>query len=695
MPGWFRTWFPAMMACLMAGSTATLRAVELPPGFTAETLVTGINAATAVAVAPDGRVLCAEQTGALRIWKQDRLLPQPALDLSERLDTFWERGLVGFTLDPDFPRSPYMYVVYVAKAPYTHHVVSRFAFLGDTADPASERILLEGDDQKKLGGGVPAGHQGGPICFGADGCLYVGLGEQTHGAAAPRLTTLQGKILRLHPDGTIPTDNPFFNQVSGKYRAIWAIGIRNPFGLALEPGTGRLFETEVGASAFEEVNIIRRGGHYGWPTAEGYSNDPKFVSPVYAYPPTLGRSVCGALFYPATLSGPGRPFPEPWRGRFFFADWADHWIKALDPAQPTNVVTFARKLNNPVGLAAAPDGALWVLNRGTIWRDGKDFKPNSGSLVRIRYQPDAPPSKPVETSIPSRLSETGLFTSLQPLRPREGFAAVTLNAPPWQPGVTTHLYVSLPAHGVLGVDGEGEFDFPDGAVVMQHHLLASSGAPFETQVLWFVAPRTARAGAYRWEEDGRDARLVEDGEVGTLPGEDARRWFSPGREFSLDVDQVVMGFRSPLNVRQVQRDGQLQDWVRRGWLEPAWKGKAWSSVPRLTSWSDTGASLEARVRSYLDANCAVCHRPGGLSRGLFDARFQTPLAEQGLLDGTLASGDLGIAGARVVVPGHPERSILLERLKRRDAARMPPIQLHDEGSPLLPVLEDWIRSLGQ
>jgi glucose/arabinose dehydrogenase len=180
-----------------------------------------------------------------------------------------------------------------------HHVLSRFTVNGDVADPASERVMLEGDDQAKLGGFQPGGHQGGPLRFGPDGKLYVGLGEQTAGEPSQRLDTLQGKILRFNADGSIPEDNPFFTQTTGKYRAIWAYGIRNPFGLAVQSETGRMFFTDVGGSAFEEVNELARGANYGWPNAEGPSTNASFRSPLYAYPPVLGRSVCGGVFYPA------------------------------------------------------------------------------------------------------------------------------------------------------------------------------------------------------------------------------------------------------------------------------------------------------------------------------------------------------------------------------------------------------------
>lgn len=126
------------LLCACAG-----RAVEVPLGFTVETLATNLNAPTAFVLVPDGRMLIADQTGPLRVWKSGRLLSTPALDLTGRVDDYWERGLIGATLHPDFPQTPYLYVVYVTKQPFTHHVVSRFTMLGDRADPSSELILLD------------------------------------------------------------------------------------------------------------------------------------------------------------------------------------------------------------------------------------------------------------------------------------------------------------------------------------------------------------------------------------------------------------------------------------------------------------------------------------------------------------------------------------------------------------------------
>jgi len=148
---------------------------ELPDSFSEKIVASGITGATALAVAADGRVFVCEQTGALRVIKEDVLLDKPFLTVS--VDSSWERGLIGVTLHPEFPKTPYVYVCYVAPDPHPHHRVSRFTARGDVAVPDSEVILLVGDDQRKLGGKIPNGHQGGAIRFGQDRKLYIGIGE--------------------------------------------------------------------------------------------------------------------------------------------------------------------------------------------------------------------------------------------------------------------------------------------------------------------------------------------------------------------------------------------------------------------------------------------------------------------------------------------------------------------------------------
>jgi uncharacterized repeat protein (TIGR03806 family) len=385
---------PALWAREAAVSQDSADAVELPEGFSDTVVATGITGATAMAIAPDGRVFVCEQTGTLRVVDKDVLLPEPFVKLT--VDSFWERGLIGVALDPEFAKNHFVYVCYIVPKPYPHHRISRFTGKDNVAVPDSESVLLEGDDQTKLGGAQPAGHQGGHLSFDKDGKLYIGIGEQTAGSPSQNLDTFQGKMLRLNADGSIPRDNPFFEKAKGKYRAIWALGLRNPFAFAVQPGSGRIFINDVGDARLEEINEGAAGANYGWPEAEGPSTNPKFRDPIHAYDRHTGRSITGGAFYnPAKAQ-----FPKEFSGKYFFADFMDNWVRVLDPDHPESVTLFATGLVGPVDLQVAPDGSLYCLCR-KMWVKDENFKPGTGELHRICYSADTDQPAPCVTRQPA------------------------------------------------------------------------------------------------------------------------------------------------------------------------------------------------------------------------------------------------------------------------------------------------------
>ncbi|HJT78912.1 MAG TPA: PQQ-dependent sugar dehydrogenase, partial [Gemmataceae bacterium] len=373
--GW--QWLLAALLVLGAPWAGLAGAAVYPEGFVEQRLVTGLTGATAMAVAPDGRIFVCEQTGALRVVEHDVLLPRPFVTL--KVDSSWERGLLGIAFDPDFAHTHHVYLNYISPDPYPHHRISRFTAAGDVAVPGSEVVLFEGDDQRKLGGGIQNGHQGGAIHFGKDGKLYVAIGDQTAGAPAQDLHTLLGKMLRLNRDGSIPPDNPFYRQTTGKYRAIWALGLRNPFTFAVQPGTGRIFINDVGGFN-ETINEGVAGANYGWPTVDrGPTADPRFRGPLYWY---RESSITGGTFYDPPVS----QFPAEYVGKYLFNDFKAGWIKVIDPDHPGHVSDFAKDVGtrNVVGLEVEADGSLLLLGRDA-WVIDKDFRPHTGALYRVRY----------------------------------------------------------------------------------------------------------------------------------------------------------------------------------------------------------------------------------------------------------------------------------------------------------------------
>ncbi|HMJ11117.1 MAG TPA: PQQ-dependent sugar dehydrogenase [Polyangiaceae bacterium] len=338
----------------------------VPAGFTQETVASGITNPTAMQFAPDGRLFVCQQNGNLRVIKNGQLLATPFLTVP--VSSVGERGLLGVTFDPNFASNRFVYVYYTATTPAIHNRVSRFTANGDVAAAGSETILLDLNNLSSA-----TNHNGGALHFGNDGKLYIGVGENANGANAQTLNNLLGKILRINSDGSIPTDNPFYNTATGNNRAIWALGLRNPFTFDFQRTTGRMFINDVGQNTWEEINDGISGSNYGWPTTEGNTTDPRFRGPVFVYGHSgsgiTGCSINGGVFYNPSVT----QFPSSYVGKFFFADYCGSWIRVLDPVTRT-AADFATQIPTPVDLKVGPDGALYFLGRG-----------NGGVVGRIRW----------------------------------------------------------------------------------------------------------------------------------------------------------------------------------------------------------------------------------------------------------------------------------------------------------------------
>ena len=215
-------------------------AATLPAGFTETQVAPGLSNPTAMEFAPDGRLFVCEQGGQLRVIKNGGLLATPFLSVT--VDSAGERGLLGIAFDPNFATNNFVYVYYTdAASSPRHNRVSRFTANGDVAVANSEVVIQTLDDLSSA-----TNHNGGAIHFGPDGKLYVAVGENANGANSQTLNNRLGKLLRINSDGSIPTDNPFYNTAAGLNRAIWSLGLRNPYTFAFQRNTGRMFINDVG-----------------------------------------------------------------------------------------------------------------------------------------------------------------------------------------------------------------------------------------------------------------------------------------------------------------------------------------------------------------------------------------------------------------------------------------------------------------
>ena len=355
---------------------ALLATVQVP-GFQDGVYSMGYLAPTSMEFAPDGRLFVTQQGGQLRVHLPTQTSPLGTPFLTVTTNSTGERGLLSVTLDPAFMSNGFVYIYYTATSPAVHNRVSRFKAIdsdagpgyvpGNTFDPNAEgpnvreKVLL---DLNNLGA---TNHNGGAMHFGSDGKLYIAVGENAVPSNSQTLGNLLGKMLRINPDGTIPEDNPFYTQATGNNRAIWALGLRNPYTFAFEPGTGRMFINDVGQSSFEEVNDGVAGSNYGWPNVEGYrTNQPlpnpligTYRDPRLAYPRTVGRTVTGGAFYRPPVPN----FPQQYVGKYFFGDYVDDWIRFIDPnVNRPPIQNFATGASGPVDYEVGPDGALYYLS---------------------------------------------------------------------------------------------------------------------------------------------------------------------------------------------------------------------------------------------------------------------------------------------------------------------------------------------
>jgi aldose sugar dehydrogenase len=317
--------------------------------FGVQVYLTGLEVPWSLAFAPDGRLFLTERTGRVRIVQNGQLLAQPALTVED----VWaqgEAGLLGLALHPRFAENRFVYLFYTAAEGATP--VNRIVRYRELNNALGERAVIL--DR------VPAAiiHDGGRLRFGPDGHLYLAMGDVAVPARAQSLGSLAGKILRMTDDGRTPGDNPFNSPV-------WSWGHRNPQGLDWHPETGDLWASEHGQVGNDELNLIVRGGNYGWPVIEGGQALPDMIAPVLFFSPSIAPS--GLSFYTGTAI-PG------FRNDVFFTALAGMHLGRvrLDPAAPRQVLAHEALLRGRYGrlrdVITGPDGALYV---STSNRDGR------------------------------------------------------------------------------------------------------------------------------------------------------------------------------------------------------------------------------------------------------------------------------------------------------------------------------------
>jgi glucose/arabinose dehydrogenase/PKD repeat protein len=355
-------------------------------GFQNQVLATGFDLPTNIEFLPDGRMLVAELAGKIKVLPPPYTTPEPGLflQINNIGSAGVQQGIFDVALDPNFAINHYYYVFYTLGSPNVDRLSRFTANSGITGtDPNSELVLYQDP------GIANSEHHGGAIVFGNDGKLYFTTGDHFAGSPSQDLNSPRGKVHRINPDGTVPTDNPFYDGAGPHWDSVWAYGLRNPYRAYYDSPTGRLLIGDVGgnvANSSEELDLGARGANYGWPDTEGPCSAP-CTSPLYSYGHNGNNaSITGGFVYHGTQ------FPNSMQGNYFFADYAQRWIKRLTfdaNGNVSGVFNFEPANGDPtasagdvVNLTEGPDGALYYVDLGY-----SDISGTFGvsKIRRIRY----------------------------------------------------------------------------------------------------------------------------------------------------------------------------------------------------------------------------------------------------------------------------------------------------------------------
>jgi glucose/arabinose dehydrogenase len=425
-----------------SGSLTAERAESLPPGFVSESFIQAdLALPTAIAFAPNNAVFIAEKRGVVRVWRQGALLPEPFIDLQDEVGNYRDRGLLGLALHPDFPATPYVYLLYVYDPPGVEkdaggaRVSRLLRVTADARNPdvaatgAENRVVLLGKNSTLANLGNQTSHEDhenvacgrqpnyvqdclaadhlthaiGTVAFGPDGKLYVGNGDgagynsvDDRALRALELDSLSGKVLRLDPlTGQGLRDNPFWDGDPNSNRTkVWSYGLRNPFRFTLHPETGELYLADVGWDTWEEINA-GGGKNFGWPCYEG-GPQGSLQQGQYASHPTTADA-CQQLYERGlgAVQSPLYAYPHSGGassasvGAFYVGTrWPEAYRNALFMADYNrNMIQYLTF--NPQGEASVHDFALAVADRGgpvqvSFGPDGNLYYVTLGAVSEIR-----------------------------------------------------------------------------------------------------------------------------------------------------------------------------------------------------------------------------------------------------------------------------------------------------------------------
>ncbi|MFD0795938.1 Ig-like domain-containing protein [Maribacter chungangensis] len=706
--------------------------------------------------AESGRIIIGQRDGKIYWIDKGAAVPQKnlLLDLSDRVGVVWDGGFLGLAIHPNFGNgSNSIYVYYTTKDRngnnfpnrYTRQscdseeywgnflVLSKYTVNPRTfaASASSEKILLK----LRMYGTT---HRGGGLLFGDDGFLYLTTGDQTAFKKSQDIANnLDGGVLRFdvdmlswrgnsHPPvRTMPEDHGFSDEISGRnywipndnpfqspngelFEEYYSMGHRNPHRMTKDRETGDLYIGEIGGGRHEEVNVVKRGGNFGWPLYEGlyrstfcvpslYNNMPH-EEPLVAFPRSQANAIIGGYVYR------GEEIPEL-RGKYICADYGNgEEIWAVDTSDGSYEQLGSFSSTNIISFGEDRQGELYILKQGV------------STLFKMVTK------KTFEETLPQKLSETGAFANLQNLTPTDGLIPYDLVESFWSDGALKKRWIGIPNNGTHNTSAErieysenGNWNLPIGSVLIKHfEMPLDENNPSVTKRLETRFSVKAKDGSfyfatYKWNNAQTDATLLTSGLDETLNiakadgTTDSQIWRYPSTAECVTCHNQSTGGTIGVRTRYLNKDftypktgrtaNQLVTLSHLGILDRLITDNDTDDLLTYKAIDDETATIDERARSYMDINCAYCHQQGSDVRANFDLRMSLDLSETGLLTAGF-NNSLGVPGEAILVEGDPDKSILYLRTNSlQPGVAMPPLakgRIHTAGVALI---EEWIRKL--
>lgn len=591
-------------------------------------------------------------------------------------------GLVSLAFHPNFETNGRIFLLYngrQANETFPTSYVASYVSGGDgTAfDRQTEKLIISQPQPTSLN------HHFGHLAFGPDGLLYIGSGDGSSNPAispAQDCGDLHGKILRINVDTavpyTVPSGNPFVGQANCRPE-VYALGLRNPWRFSFDSATGKLWVGDVGSNLFEEVNIVTNGGNYGYPIVEGTQcrlstpcDTSGMVEPIYSIP---RNSVAIALIGGHVYRGSAL---HSLVGSYVYSLFSRQQLDSLTRNSTTGT------WNNETLLSGIGNFSSHFVDR-----DGEFYGITGYSSAPVIRKLVQDPSAPTDHGIPSVLSATGCVNPANPRQVVAGAIPYSVNAALWSDGAGKRRWAALPNDGTITIAADGDFQFPVGSVLIKQ--FSYGGVPHETRLLKRHTNGRWAGYSYAWRDDLSDADLVPtDGitkpittGVGTVVN-----WSFPSRSQCLLCHNEAAGFVLGPEVPQLNRiattpypqsgriGNELATWAAIGLFDAPLPAPV-AMLPALTELDNPVAANPVKARSYLHANCSGCHRPDGPTRTQLDLRYSTAVSDMHACGVEPAAGDLGIPGAKLLVPQDRRHSLIYYRMQLRqpDLDQMPPL----------------------